>query len=97
MISINAAVAGSGGGTTMATIQRATKDGRLPKVQIGLVFASSEKAGLISLMQEEGVPRERILVYPKGYSKDPDMLADFILTNCKRYGINFWGSMACCR
>lgn len=81
----------SGGGTTMAAIIKACKDGQLPKVEPALVISSTSSAGGLEKAEKLGIPKKDILVInPKDF-KDAEEFGREIIKECEKRRVNFVG------
>lgn len=84
----------SGGGSTIEAIYRATQGKAsvpLENVELSLVIASKKSAGVLERMRRAGMDEKDLLVLPQGWSKDQDLLADFILEECAKRNVNLIG------
>jgi phosphoribosylglycinamide formyltransferase-1 len=85
------AMLGSGGGTTIREIIRATKDGRLRYIEPALVIASNSQAGVIERALAEGVNEDHIAVIRRKDYATPALFGLQILSECHRRGVDFIG------
>lgn len=81
----------SGGGTTMAAIIKAVKDGRLKGIEPVLVIASKPDAGGIQKARSLGIPDKNVIVIrPKDYNSASDF-GQAIIGACEQRQVEFVG------
>ena len=82
LTNLNVCICISGGGTTMQEVLRASKDGRLPRVNSALIISSRPDAGGIGTAHKEGIPEKNIVVLsPKDFGTQDDF-GEAILKEC---------------
>ena len=81
----------SGGGTTMESIIKRTKNGTLEGVTPSLVIASNENAGGIDKARKLGIKDEDILIInPKSF-ETREKFGEKIIEECKKRNVDFIG------
>jgi phosphoribosylglycinamide formyltransferase-1 len=81
----------SGGGTTMAAILTAIKDGRLKNVEPVLVIASKPEAGGIEKALALGIAKEDVIVVRTKDFSSREEFGKKIIEECKKRGVEFIG------
>ena len=88
------AIAISGGGTTMEAVIKATKDGRLPFVEVALVVASNDIADKaargIAKAKAQGLDEKHIVVRRRKDYNNQEQFGLALLRECRERGVDFW-------